>query len=205
MLTGTIFSGASRQQPGATTAPATAPAAAGGQAGATAALAGTVLSGASRVYGGMRQGAAMDAAAGDLNMEGGQAIAQGIQGAEAARLRGRYVASNARGLTAASGLTTTGTSAVANEGQIRGQSEYDALSAIYSGESKAQDLAFRAANLRSEGNAQRIGGWMSGISTMAAAYGQRKPGWMSGISTIFSGGSTWYSKYGTGATPAEYG
>jgi hypothetical protein len=148
--------------------------------GATAVLAGTMFSAGSKVYGGMQQAKASDAAAGELNMEGGQAIAQGIQGAEAARLRGKYVASNARGLTAASGLTTTGTSAVANEGQIRGQAEYDALSAIYSGQSRAQDLEFRAANLRSEAGAQRTGAWLSGIST------------------IFSGGASWYDKYGGG-------
>lgn len=160
--------------------------------GANAMLAGTIFSSGARVYGGMRQGAAMDAAAGQLNMEGGQAVAQGIQGAEAARLRGKYVASNARGLTAASGLTTTGTSAIANEGQIRGQAEYDALSAIYSGESKAQDLEFRAADLRSEGSAARTAGWLSAAST---------PGWAAGIKTIFSGGSSWYDKYGKGYAP----
>jgi hypothetical protein len=148
--------------------------------GATNMLAGTVLSSGAKVYGGMRQGAALDASAGQLQMEGTQAAAEGIQGAEAARLRGRYIASNARGLTAASGLTTTGTSAIANEGQIRGQAEYDALSATYSGQSKAQDLEFRAATLRSEAGAQRTAAWMSGIST------------------IFDGGTSWYQKYGDG-------
>lgn len=148
--------------------------------GATAMLAGTALSSGARVYGGARQGAAMDAAAGQLSMEGGQAVAEGIQGAETARLRGAYVASNARAMTAASGLTTTGTSAIANEGRIRGQAEYDALSAIYTGESKAQDLEFRAANMRSEANAERTAGWLSGIST------------------IFSGVGSWYGKYGGG-------
>jgi hypothetical protein len=145
-------------------------------------IAGTALSAGSKIYGGARQGAAMDAAGNQLSMEGGQAIAEGIQGAEAARLRGAYVASNARGMTAASGLTTTGTSAIANEGRIQGQAEYDALSEIYSGESKAQDLEFRAADLRSEGSAARTAGWIGGIST------------------IFSGGSSWYDKYGKGSS-----
>jgi hypothetical protein len=150
--------------------------------GATAGLAGTVLSSSAKVYGGMRQGTAMDSAAGQLQMEGGQAVAAGIQGAEAARLRGAYVASNARGMTAASGLTTTGTSAIANEGQISGQAEYDALSAIYSGESKAQDLEFRAADLRSEGSAAEKAGWMSGISTIFSSAGR-------------PGGFSWHDKY----------
>ncbi|MGH8200317.1 MAG: hypothetical protein ACREVO_08120 [Steroidobacteraceae bacterium] len=151
--------------------------------GSTAMNTGTVLSAAAKVYGGARQGAALDAAGGQLSMEGGQAIASGIQGAQAARLRGAYVASNARGLTAASGLTTTGTSAIANEGRIQGQAEYDALSSIYSGESKAQDLEFRAADLRSEGSATRTAGWLSGISTIFSAQaGQPKP-------------QTWSEKY----------
>jgi hypothetical protein len=149
--------------------------------GATPGGAGTIFSAASKVYGGVRQGQAMDASAGQLQMESGQAVAEGIQGAEAARLRGAYVASNARGLTAASGLTTTGTSAIANEGRIRGQAEYDALSAIYSGQSKAQDLEFRAATLSSEGSADRTAGWLSGAST------------------ILSGAGSWYEKYGTGS------
>lgn len=149
--------------------------------GATALIAGTALSAGAKIYGGAQQDAAMHAAAGQLDTESGQAVAAGIQGAIAARRRGKYVASNARGFTAASGLTTTGTSAIANEGQIRGQAEYDALAAIYSGDSRAQALQFRAANMRAEGSAARTAGWLSGTAT------------------ILSGARSWYDKYGASA------
>lgn len=141
---------------------------------------GTVLSGSGRIAAGQAQNAADQSDAARYNIAAGQAIASGIKGAEAARLRGAYVASNARGLTAASGLTTTGTSAIANVGRIRGMSEYEALTQVYQGEEQANDLNYRAARARAAGKAAETGGWLSGIST------------------IFSGGSSWYDKYGGG-------
>ena len=147
-------------------------------------LSGTILSGAGRVAAGQAANAADQSDAARYNIAAGQAIASGIKGAQAARLRGAYVASNARGLTAASGLTTTGASAIANTGRIRGMAEYDALTQVYQGEEQANDLNYRAARARAAGKAAETGGWLSGIST------------------IFSGGSSWWDKYGNGNADA---
>ena len=152
--------------------------------GATAMFTGTILQGGGRVVAGQAQNVADQSDAARYNTAAGQAIAAGIKGAEAARLRGAYVASNARGLTAASGLTTTGTSAIANVGRIRGMSEYDALTQVYQGEEQANDLNYRAARARTAGKAAETGGWLSGMST------------------IFSGGQSWWQKYGNGNADA---
>lgn len=143
-------------------------------------LTGTILSGGGRIAAGQATNAADQSDATRYNMAAGQAIASGIRGAQAARMRAKYVASNARGLTAASGLTTTGTSAIANVGQIRGMGEYQALTQLYQGEAQANDYRYRAARMKAAGKAAQVGGWMSGIST------------------IFSGGSSWWDKYGNG-------
>lgn len=152
--------------------------------GATAMFAGTVFSGAGRIAAGNAQRAAAESDAARYNMAAGQAVASGIKGAEAARMRARYVASNARGLTAASGLTTTGTSAITNVGRIRGMGEYEALTQLYQGEEQGNDYNYRAQRERASGKAAQVGGWLSGIST------------------IFTGGSSWWDKYGNGNADA---
>ena len=83
--------------------------------------------------------------------QAGQSVASGIAGSIQDRRRAAYVASNARAATAAGGLTTTGTSAVMNEGQIRGEGEYRALTALYQGEDRASELRARASGMRTEG------------------------------------------------------
>lgn len=147
-------------------------------------LTGTIFSGAGRIAAGNAANAADQSDAARYNIAAGQAVAAGLKGAEASRQRAAYVASNARGLTAASGLTTTGTSAIANVGRIRGMGEYEALTQLYQGEEQANDLNYRAARARAAGKAAETGGWLSGIST------------------IFSGGSSWYDKYGNGNADA---
>jgi hypothetical protein len=149
--------------------------------GATALLAGTALSVGGKVAGGYAQKGALDSAAAQLEQEAGQSVASGIQGAIQDRRRATYVASNARARTAAGGLTTTGTSAIANVGQIRGQGEYNALTALYQGEDRAQELDYRATGMRRSGSNAVTSGWLSGISS------------------VLSGGTSFYDKYGATA------
>ncbi|HEX5461881.1 MAG TPA: hypothetical protein VFX20_18095 [Steroidobacteraceae bacterium] len=152
--------------------------------GATAMLTGTIFSGAGRAVAGNATKANLDSEASAYSMDAGQAIASGIQGAIGERRRASYVASNARALTAASGLTTTGTSAITTVGNIRGEGEYRALTQLYEGEEKSDELNYRASLMRSEGK------------------GAQSAGWLSGISTILSGGSSWWDKYGNGDADA---
>jgi hypothetical protein len=145
--------------------------------GATAAI-GMAVQAYGKVSGGYAQRNALNASAGQLEQEAGQSVASGIQGAIQDRRRASYVASNARASTAAAGLTTTGTSAIENVGQIRGEGEYRALTSLYQGQDRANELDFRASGMRTEGsNAIRSG-------------------WLSGMSSVMSGGSSFYDKYG---------
>ena len=140
-------------------------------------LAGTAMSAFGKIEAGNQQKQALDANAAMWNMAAGQSVASGIQGAEIARRRAKYVASSARAATAASGMTTTGASAVAQGGLIRGEGEYNALTQLYQGEGQAGELAFRGANAISEGNASQAAGWMAGTGS------------------ALSGGTDWYTRY----------
>lgn len=113
---------------------------------------------ASRVAGGFAQKGADNTAAGEMQQEAGQSVASGIQASIEDRRRASYVASSARAHTAASGMTTTGTSAIENVGQIRGEGEYRALTSLYQGEDRADELDFRAGQLRDQGNNAAISG-----------------------------------------------
>lgn len=143
--------------------------------GATAAI-----TAAAKIYQGYKTAQADRYSADLLNQEAGQSVASGIQGAIMARRRGVYVASNARARTAASGLATTSPTAIANVGQIRGQAEYGALTQLYQGEDRAEELQTRAGGLQDEARASVIGGWLSGAAT--------------GL----SGGAGFFAKYGQG-------
>lgn len=144
-------------------------------------LAGTGISLLGKVAGGYAQRNSLDKAGSALDQEAGQSVAAGIQGAIQDRRRATYVASNARADTAAGGLATTGTSAIANVGQIRGEGEYRALVSMYQGQDRANELNYRAGQMRVEGS--------NAIKT----------GWLSGMSNVLSGGTSFYDKYGATA------
>lgn len=133
--------------------------------------AGVALTAYGKVAGGYAQKGALDATASELSQEAGQSVASGIQGAIQDRRRATYVASNARARTAAGGLATTGTSAVANVGQIRGEGEYRALTSLYQGEDRANELDFRAEQMRTEGSNAVTAGWISGATSFYSKYG----------------------------------
>jgi hypothetical protein len=134
--------------------------------GQTAMLTGSVLSAGGKIAGGYAQRGALDASASEIQQEGGESIASGIQGAIMDRRRATYVASSARARTAAGGLTTTGTSAIANVGQIRGQGEYNAQTALYQGQDRANELAYRASQMRTQGGNAVVGGWVAGMNNV---------------------------------------
>jgi hypothetical protein len=139
--------------------------------GATAAL-GVAMQAGGKIAGGYAQKGALDASADQLTQEAGQSVASGIQGAIMDRRRATYVASSARARTAAGGLTTTGTSAIANVGEIRGMGEYNALTSLYQGEDRAQELDYRAQGMRRSGSNAITGGWLSGMNTVLTGAGQ---------------------------------
>lgn len=124
----------------------------------------------SKIAGGFAQKSAADSAAGQISQEAGQSVASGIQASIEDRRRATYVASNARARTAASGLTTTSTSAIANVGNIRGEGEYRALTDLYQGADRASELNFRAGQLRTQGDNAVAASVLSGATSFYDKY-----------------------------------
>ncbi len=122
-----------------------------------------------KVAGGYSQKKALDSSASELEQEGGQSVAAGIQGAIQDRRRAAYVASNARAAIAGSGMATTGTTAERVVGDIRGEGEYRALTSLYQGEDRANELDYRAGQMRTGGSNAVKAGWLSGISTVLSS------------------------------------
>jgi hypothetical protein len=148
--------------------------------GLYAAAAGTAISAYGKIKSGYAQKSALDAGASELTQEAGQSVAAGIQGAIADRRRGAYVASNAQARIAGGGLATTGTSAEAVIGGIKGQSEYDAQTALYQGYDRASELNFRAGQMRTQGSNAVTGGWIGGAAS------------------VLTGGTSFYDHYSPG-------
>lgn len=132
-----------------------------------------------KVYQGQQQRVAYQASANQLNMEAGQSVAAGIQRSIAESRKADYTASNANAEIAAGGLTTTGTSSQAVVGQIKGQGEYNARTALYEGEQRANELNYDASMRRNEAKAA------STASVFSAA------------GSAVSDGTDFYSKYGS--------
>jgi hypothetical protein len=130
------------------------------------------LSAAAKVGGGVAQKNALDNSASEITQEGGQSVAAGIQGAIQDRRRAAYVESSARARTAAGGLTTTGTSAIDNLGQIKGEGEYRALMSMYQGEDRASELDYRASQLRDEGSSAVVASVLSAGASFYSKYGE---------------------------------
>lgn len=143
--------------------------------GATAGIVGAVGS----VYGGLKQKAALNSSANQLNMEAGQAVASGIQRSIAESRKTAALTSNANAAIAAGGLTTTGTSAQAVVGRIQGQGDYNERSALYEGEQQANELNYDAALRRDEGAAAETSGFMGAAGS------------------LIKGATDFYTKYGS--------
>ena len=131
-----------------------------------------------KVYQGQQQRVALQGAANQLNMEGGQARATGIQRGIMERRKTDYVASNANAEIASGGLATTGTSAQSVVGQIKGQGEYNARTALYEGQQRGNELDYDATLRRNEAKA-----------AATASY-------FSAAGSAVSDGTDFYSKYG---------
>ncbi len=131
-----------------------------------------------KIYQGQQQRVALQGAANQLNMEAGQARATGIQRSIMERRKTDYVASNANAEIAAGGLATTGTSAQSVVGQIKGQGEYNARTALYEGEQRGSELDYDATLRRNEAKA-----------AATASY-------FSAAGSAVSDGTDFYTKYG---------
>lgn len=134
-----------------------------------------------KVYQGQQQRVSLQGAANQLNMEAGQSVATGIQRSIAERRKADYVASNAQAEIAAGGLSTTGTSAQKIIGQIKGQGEYNARTALYEGEQQGNELNYDASLRRNEAKAAAVSSYFSAAGSAV------------------SDGMDYYTKYGAAA------
>lgn len=106
------------------------------------------------------------------------------------RRQGQYLMSRAQALAAASGAGATDPTVLNTEGQIAGQSEYNALTSIYEGGTPEQNALSAAQAARNTGRAARQAGTLNMISSGI--------GGVSRISTILNsqGDTTLATKYG---------
>jgi hypothetical protein len=137
------------------------------------AAAGTLLQGASQ------KGQAKSEAL-QLEQQAGQDRASSQRAAGEQRRSARYLQSRVQALAAASGAGASDPTVVNLIGDIAGEGEFRALSALYEGESSARGMEYGARLARKTGKA-------------AATASYLKAG-----STLLGGASSWYDKYGSG-------
>jgi hypothetical protein len=130
------------------------------------------------------QGASAKGAAGSqalqLEQQAGQERASSQRAAAEQRRSTRYLQSRVQALAAASGSDATDPSMVDLVGDIAGEGEYGALTAMYEGESAARGEEFAASVARKTGKASETASYLKAGSTLLA------------------GASSWYDKYGGG-------
>lgn len=123
-----------------------------------------------KAYGQIRQGrAAKKSAYAEARLMEQDAIAaEADAGAEEGvyRREGRYLQSRAQAVAAGSGASVRDPTVLNLMAGIEAESEYSALSALYSGKSEATRLRLGARARRSEGRAARTGGYLSAAATI---------------------------------------
>ena len=138
----------------------------------------TVLSAAGAIKQGQDQAfqAAQQAAALRNQANADEAAAQ--RTAIQSRREAQYALSRGQALAAASGAGATDPTVVNVLGQIKGEGEYHALTALYEGGTAGGNALSASTAVMNEGRAARQAGYLKGITT------------------LFSGGTTLATKYG---------
>lgn len=141
-------------------------------------VAGSLMNAQSTIAAGntTREAAYADAAA--MERQAGRVRAQGQRAAIEDKRQGRLVQSRIQALAAASGAGAQDPTVVKLQGDIEGESEYRALSDLYTGDTQADTLVEDARNTRRYGR------------NVAKAYNTAAMG------TILSTGATLWDKYG---------
>lgn len=119
-----------------------------------------------------------------LDQQAGQTRASSQRKADQERLNATRAGSRVQAIAAANGGASD-PSVLKIQSDIAGQGEYNALSALYTGEERARGLETEANLKRYEGDAAVAG---AAMKSQAAMY--------SGFGTMMSSGGSLYSKYG---------
>jgi hypothetical protein len=157
---------------------------------------GTILSAAGQIqagnaaaaYGQSQQQAANYSAA-VLDTQAGQERASSQRSAEIIRRNATLANSAVTARAAASGGGVTNPTVTNIEGRIAGMGEYNALSALYSGEERARGEENQATLDRYTGQAELQAGKAKQSASQIGAF-----------ASILSGGSSLYTKYGMGSS-----
>lgn len=144
---------------------------------------GTVVSAYGTIAAGSAQRAEADSQAYQMRQQAGQERASAQRAEIVQRRQGAFALSRAQAVAAAGGGDTTDPTVVNVEKDIAGQTEYNAMTALFNGEERARGLETGANFKNFEGD---------------QAY---QKGLYSAAGTIFKGGSSWASKYGDTSLP----
>ena len=106
-----------------------------------------------------------------LNVEAGQAVAQGTQEASDTALQTKYIISNVRGAAGASGAVATSPDVVNVEGQIAARGSYNALSEMYQQNEKAIGLTYQGQIAAATGEVTQQADVTKALSTVLTGAG----------------------------------
>lgn len=146
-------------------------------------MASTILSAGGQVAGGIAANNAAKYTAQQQEIAGSQGLAASQRTAFSETRRASLVGSRARAVAAASGAGATDPTVVNIEGDIAGQGEYNALSALYEGQEAKRTGDANAALTRFEGKQAKTAAFIGAGST------------------LLKGGTSLYDKYGGGGPP----
>lgn len=138
----------------------------------------SVIGGVGSVMAGNAQGGSLDARAASEKSAGIQAVASAQRQGLSEAQKGRFVASTAKANLTAGGGGAADPTSINILANIKGQADYNQLSALYEGQEQNREYDMQAA------------------SDQQQADQARQAGWINGFSTILSGGNSLYSKYG---------
>lgn len=130
-----------------------------------------------------------DYQAAQLDQQAGQTRASAQRTAIDQRRQAKIAASN---LQAATGGGSTDASILGITGQIAGEGEYNALTAMYEGEEQARGSEMQAESARGQARQYR-----------ASAKDKQSAGGLGAITNLLSAGSTMFSKFGGGGPSAS--
>ena len=155
-----------------------------------AAVASTVLSSVGAVQQGNAQKKAANYQAAQREQQAGQDRATSQRQAIGQRKQANLVASRTRANAAASGGGAFDPNVVDILGDIEGQGEYNALSALFNGEERARGMEMQASAARYQGRQAQTAGYTKAASTLLDGASQAAMMKYSPSGGAFSGGTS---------------
>lgn len=147
---------------------------------------GSVLEGRAQTAAGKAQQQESNIEGAQLDQQAGQERAAAQRQAIEERRKARFAISRNQAVSAASGAGATDPTVLQLEGDITGEGEYNALTALYEGDDRARYLKSQGAATRFQGRSTAAAGKTSSTGTYFKA----------GSSLLSTAGSTLMAKYG---------